>query len=97
MKLSVNYICDVQEAPFKVAACILTLIERLDDDFTEILQNTDSHGIDYMDRLAEEPTLCSLLERCCTYTEKEKHSNAGNICRAYMRRIEHLYYKVCIE
>jgi translation initiation factor 3 subunit C len=111
--------------PYKVKACILTLIERLDDEFTEILQNTDSHGNEYVERLREEQTICELIERVCAYLEKTYDTFLKNEpqppglenslrtrvspldmknnhqiemrCRAYIRCIEHMYYKFDYE
>ena len=30
--------------PFRVRGCILTLVERMDEEFTKIMQNTDPHS-----------------------------------------------------
>ena len=43
-------------------------------------------------RLKDEQRVCALLETLQTYTEK--HGTSEEICRAYLRRIEHLYFKV---
>ena len=37
--------------PFVVHGDALVLIERLDDEFTKILQNTDAHSTDYVHKL----------------------------------------------
>ena len=43
-------------------------------------------------RLKDEQKVCSLLETLQGYTEKDGSSE--EICRAYLRCIEHLYFKV---
>ena len=43
-------------------------------------------------RLKDEQPVCALLESLQTYVEKTGTSE--EICRAYLRRIEHLYFKV---
>lgn len=30
--------------PYRVRGCILTLVERMDEEFTKIMQNTDPHS-----------------------------------------------------
>ena len=39
--------------PFVVNGDALVLVERLDDEFTKILQNTDAHSTDYVHKLVE--------------------------------------------
>uniref|UniRef100_A0A3B4GKW1 Eukaryotic translation initiation factor 3 subunit C-like n=1 Tax=Pundamilia nyererei TaxID=303518 RepID=A0A3B4GKW1_9CICH len=34
----------VSDQPFRVRGCILTLVERMDEEFTKIMQNTDPHS-----------------------------------------------------
>lgn len=43
IKVKVNLsVCVVQ--PFRVRGCVLTLVERMDEEFTKIMQNTDPHS-----------------------------------------------------
>ena len=38
------------EAPYRVRGCILTIVERMDDEFTKMLQACDAHSNDYVER-----------------------------------------------
>lgn len=38
--------------PFRVRGCILTLVERMDEEFTKIMQNTDPHSQGELNTLA---------------------------------------------
>lgn len=81
------------QAPYRVHGCVLTLVERMDDEFTKILQNTDAHATEYVDKLVHEPVLCKIIDRLCKYMEC-KQATSDDICRAYLRKIMHIYYKV---
>ena len=37
-------ICVCVCQPYRVRGCILTLVERMDEEFTKIMQNTDPHS-----------------------------------------------------
>lgn len=45
-----------------------------------------------LNRLKDEKVVCSIVERLQSYLENR--GTSGEICRIYLRRIEHLYYKV---
>jgi translation initiation factor 3 subunit C len=36
---------------FRVRGCILTIVERLDEEFTKLLKECDPHSNDYVQRL----------------------------------------------
>ena len=38
------------EKPLRLRGSFLTLTERLDEEFVKILQNTDAHSTDYVER-----------------------------------------------
>lgn len=40
--INVFLLCILQ--PLRVRGCILTLVERMDEEFTKIMQNTDPHS-----------------------------------------------------
>ena len=40
----------LEEPPYKVRGCILTVVERLDDEFVKILKNCDAHSNEYFER-----------------------------------------------
>uniref|UniRef100_A0A8C5WIM7 Eukaryotic translation initiation factor 3 subunit C n=1 Tax=Leptobrachium leishanense TaxID=445787 RepID=A0A8C5WIM7_9ANUR len=79
------------DQPIRVRGCILTLIERMDEEFTKIMQNTDPHSQEYVDNLKDEARVCEVIERLQGYLEEK--GNTDEICRVYLRRIMHTYYK----
>uniref|UniRef100_A0A671MIZ5 Eukaryotic translation initiation factor 3 subunit C n=1 Tax=Sinocyclocheilus anshuiensis TaxID=1608454 RepID=A0A671MIZ5_9TELE len=81
---------DVEE-PFRVRGCILTLVERMDEEFTKIMQNTDPHSQEYVDNLKDEGRVCGIIDRLLQYLESK--GSTEEVCRVYLRRIMHTYYK----
>ncbi|KAL8619146.1 hypothetical protein ACOMHN_019418 [Nucella lapillus] len=82
---------NLEASPYRVRGCILTVMERLDEEFTKMLQACDAHSTEFVDRLKDERPVCTLLESLQAYIEKTGGSE--EICRAYLRRIEHVYFK----
>lgn len=41
---------EYETAPFLLRGCVLTAVERLDDEFTKLLKECDPHSNDYVDR-----------------------------------------------
>ncbi|KAI9492156.1 eukaryotic translation initiation factor 3 subunit 8 N-terminus-domain-containing protein [Zychaea mexicana] len=74
-----------------IRGSIISLVERLDDEFTKSLQSIDPHTTDYIDRLRDEPALYAVLVRAQAYIET--NNMLGNLPRIIIRRLEHLYYK----
>uniref|UniRef100_A0A3B3ZP48 Eukaryotic translation initiation factor 3 subunit C n=1 Tax=Periophthalmus magnuspinnatus TaxID=409849 RepID=A0A3B3ZP48_9GOBI len=81
----------ISDQPFRVRGCILTLVERMDEEFTKIMQNTDPHSQEYVDNLKDEGRVCGIIDRLLTYLENK--GSTEEICRVYLRRIMHTYYK----
>ncbi|KAK7488251.1 hypothetical protein BaRGS_00020558 [Batillaria attramentaria] len=81
----------LEAPPYRVRGCILTVLERLDEEFTKMLQACDAHSTEFVERLKDEQPICVLLEKLQAYIEK--NGNSEEICRSYLRRIEHLYFK----
>ncbi|TSK14503.1 Eukaryotic translation initiation factor 3 subunit C [Bagarius yarrelli] len=81
----------VSDQPFRVRGCILTLMERMDEEFTKIMQNTDPHSQEYVDNLKDEARVCSIIDRLLQYLESK--GTTEEVCRVYLRRIMHTYYK----
>lgn len=79
------------DQPFRVRGCILTLVERMDEEFTKIMQNTDPHSQEYVDNLKDEGHVCGIIDRLLEYMENK--GSTEEICRIYLRRIMHTYYK----
>ncbi|XP_022831512.1 eukaryotic translation initiation factor 3 subunit C [Spodoptera litura] len=78
-------------APFLVRGCLLTALERLDDEFTKLLKECDPHSNEYVERLKDEVRVSTLIDRVCQVVERD--GTPQEICRAYLRKIDHLYYK----
>ncbi|KAJ9048380.1 Translation initiation factor 3 subunit c [Entomophthora muscae] len=74
-----------------IQGSVISLIERLDDEFTKSLQNTDPHTSEYLERLSDETSLIQLITRAHQYFEYKGQTQEAT--RAIIRRIEHLYYK----
>ncbi|XP_051770104.1 eukaryotic translation initiation factor 3 subunit C isoform X1 [Ctenopharyngodon idella] len=81
----------VSDQPFRVRGCILTLVERMDEEFTKIMQNTDPHSQEYVDNLKDEGRVCGIIDRLLQYLESK--GSTEEVCRIYLRRIMHTYYK----
>uniref|UniRef100_A0A667WVI4 Eukaryotic translation initiation factor 3 subunit C n=1 Tax=Myripristis murdjan TaxID=586833 RepID=A0A667WVI4_9TELE len=81
----------ISDQPFRVRGCILTLVERMDEEFTKIMQNTDPHSQEYVDNLKDEGRVCGIIDRLLSYLETK--GSTEEICRIYLRRILHTYYK----
>lgn len=92
--LSENILDENEEydtAPYKIRGCMLTAVERLDDEFTKLLKECDPHSNDYVDRLKDEVTVTNVIEQVVQYVERL--GNEMETCRIYLRKIDHLYYK----
>ncbi|XP_051530932.1 eukaryotic translation initiation factor 3 subunit C-like isoform X2 [Myxocyprinus asiaticus] len=81
----------ISDQPFRVRGCILTLVERMDEEFTKIMQNTDPHSQEYVDNLKDESRACGIIDRLLQYLESK--GSKEEVCRIYLRRIMHTYYK----
>lgn len=77
--------------PYQVRGCLLTYLERLDDEFTKLLKECDPHSNEYVERLKDEVRVSALIDRVCQVVERD--GTPQEICRAYLRKIDHLYYK----
>ena len=80
------------KAPYMINGCIVTIIERMDLEFTRILQAADAHSPEYVDKLRFENIVEKIIIRLQQYLE-EKKATTSDMCRSYMLRIVHLYYK----
>uniref|UniRef100_A0A1L8DS53 Eukaryotic translation initiation factor 3 subunit C n=1 Tax=Nyssomyia neivai TaxID=330878 RepID=A0A1L8DS53_9DIPT len=77
--------------PYMVCGCALTAAERLDDEFTKLLKECDPYGNEYVERLKDEVTVTGVIEQVLKYVEGLGHET--EICRVYLRKIDHFYYK----
>jgi translation initiation factor 3 subunit C len=78
----------------RVRGSIISFVDRLDDEFTKSLQNIDPHGTEYVERLKDEKYLYTTITQAQTYYEKSG-TQGDSLTRVIMRRLEHIYSKVC--
>lgn len=83
-----------EDGVVRVRGSIISFVDRLDDEFTKSLQNIDPHGTEYIERLKDEKFLYATITRAQTYYEKSK-TQGDSLTRVIMRRLEHIYSKVC--
>jgi translation initiation factor 3 subunit C len=88
---------------FKIPGSVVSFVERLDDELTRSLQHIDPHTSEYIDRLTDEASLYASLVRALVYVERLKKKDDGSLAipqesvnRVIMRRLEHVYFKVCL-
>lgn len=94
IKLSESITDETEEyetKPYRLRGCVLTAVERLDDEFTKLLKECDPHSNDYVERLKDEVAVTKLIEQVLRYVEAQ--GTPLEICRVYLRKIDHLYYK----
>ena len=76
---------------YKIHGCVLTLVERLDEEFTKLLKECDPHSNEYVERLKDEKQVSAIIDKVQEYLERQ--GSGSELCRVYLRKIEHLYYK----
>lgn len=77
--------------PYQIRGCVLTAVERLDDEFTKLLKECDPHSNEYVERLKDEAKVAGTIDKVQKYLER--NNTQTELCRIYLRKIEHLYYK----
>ncbi|XP_048581794.1 eukaryotic translation initiation factor 3 subunit C isoform X2 [Nematostella vectensis] len=90
-----NETFDMKENQQRIRGCVLSVIERMDNEFTKMLQGCDCHSTEYVERLKDEKTVTDIIKRLQAYLEK--NGTREELCRIYLRRIEHIYYKIDAE
>lgn len=80
-----------EKAPYRIRGCTLTIVERLDEEFTKLLKECDPHSNEYVVRLKDEKRVTQIIDKVQEYLERQ--GVAPDLCRIYLRKIEHLYYK----
>jgi translation initiation factor 3 subunit C len=85
---------NVAEKPFKIRGCVLTMNDRMCEEFVKILQQCDAHGSEYVERLKDEPKICNLIDRIQAYIERKgDNADKQELCRIYLKKVENVYYK----
>ncbi|XP_070572268.1 eukaryotic translation initiation factor 3 subunit C-like [Ptychodera flava] len=77
--------------PYRIRGCILTKVERMEEEYYKMLQNCDAHSYEYVERLKDEPKVLDIVVRLQNYLEER--GTSSEVCRIYLRNIEHIYYK----
>ena len=67
----------------------LDFFQYFNDFFSR--QGCDAHSNEYIVRLKDEIQICAIIEKLQKYLEK--NGSPSDICRVYLRKIEHIYYK----
>ncbi|PLW16572.1 hypothetical protein PCANC_11752 [Puccinia coronata f. sp. avenae] len=75
----------------QVRGSIISLLDRLDDEFTKSLQNIDPHTSEYIERLKDEKELYCTIVRAQSYLERVELT--ASVAKAVTRRLEHVYCK----
>lgn len=78
---------------------VISLVERIDDEFTKSLQNTDPHSSEYVERLRDEKLVYATIVRASGYYQIADTAGLDGesyLARSLLRRLEHLYSKVIV-
>lgn len=83
-----------ESSPYKMNGSPVALAERMDGEFLKLLQSSDAHTPEYVERLKHEKAVCRIIDRMQAYYESDlKRTQPGELCRIYLLKIDHLYYK----
>ena len=58
---------EIAGQPVKMMGNVLTMVERVDDEFTKLLQHTDAHSTDYVTKYAVQNVYC-IKSTVCIYS-----------------------------
>jgi len=83
--------------PYSLQEDPVTLMERVDSEFTKILQNCDGHSPEYITKLKDEVVIVQLIDQLMRMYESKKSDKIAHLCRIYLLRIEHTYYKLDVK
>ncbi|XP_075238234.1 eukaryotic translation initiation factor 3 subunit c [Lycorma delicatula] len=81
----------LDKPPYRLRGCVLTVVERLDEEFTKLLKECDPHSNEYVMRLTDEKKVSNIIDKVQEFLEHQ--GVPSELCGIYMRKIEHLYYK----
>lgn len=83
-----------ESSPYRLNGSPVALAERMDAEFLKLLQASDAHTPEYVERLKHEKAVCRIIDRMQAYYESDmKRTQPGELCRIYLLKIDHLYYK----
>jgi len=88
----------LEQQPYKVRGSFLICVEKLDEEFIKILKDADPHSYEYIEHLKDEPRILKIFEKALgiinSRNKERNHSLVSDTCRIYMKKIEHLYFKI---
>ena len=67
------------------------MAERLNEEFYKVLKSCDAHSNEYVDRLKDEEKVMAILVKAQKILEKNQ--TPSEMCRIYLQRIDHIYFK----
>lgn len=79
------------DQPLHVCDCILTLVERMDKEFNNIMQNTDPYSQKSVEHLHDAEQMCAIIKRQHSYLEEK---GTIEICCICLQCILPTYYKL---
>jgi len=82
----------LEHPPYKVRGCLLSCVEKLDEELTKNLKDSDQHSNEYIDRLKDEPRIVAIIEKAQSIIDGPSFSQS-EMCRIYIKRIDHIYFK----
>jgi len=83
-----------ESSPYRMNGSPVALTERMDAEFLKLLQSSDAHTPEYVERLKYEKPVCKIIDRMQQYYESDmKRTQPGELCRIYLLKIDHIYYK----
>lgn len=83
-----------ESSPYKLNGSPVALAERMDAEFLKLLQSSDAHTPEYVERLKYEKAVCKIIDRLQAYYESDmKRTQPAELIRVYLLKIDHLYYK----
>ncbi|OTF77315.1 hypothetical protein BLA29_010646, partial [Euroglyphus maynei] len=82
-----------QNPPYIVQGCVLTMLEKMDEEFIRLLQNCDPHSPDYVEKLCDETRLIRIISKIRSYLEYNDRGSTSDRCRIYILTIDYSYYK----
>lgn len=83
-----------ESSPYRLNGSPVSLAERMDAEFLKLLQASDAHTPEYVERLKYEKAVCNIIDRMQAYYESNmKRTEPSELCRVYLLKIDHIYYK----
>jgi len=83
--------------PYSLQEDPVTLLEKVDGEFNKILQHCDGHSPEYVTKLKDELIIVQLIDQLLNLYETKMSDKVSDLCRIYLLRIEHTYYKLDVK